>query len=191
MSLASDGGAQLEIVVPRLGELVGEVRPGDMDAPTPCAGWSVRDLLNHLVGGAQMFAEAFGGAPLRDISGRMPDVVGDDPAGAFAAAAEAFGTSAAQPGAMEREYSLPFGTMEGPTVLQFVAFDLSVHTWDLATALGRSPALPDELIDEVDQFARQALDGWPRDRVNFKDEAPAPEGADTFERLIAYTGRTP
>jgi uncharacterized protein (TIGR03086 family) len=189
MSLHADGAAQLEIVVPRLAELVGQVRPADIDGPTPCDGWTVRDLLNHLVGGATMFAGAFRGGPLQDISGRLPDVVGDDPAGAFAVAAQRFGEGAAAPGAMEREYALPFGVMDGPTVLRFLAFDLTVHTWDLATALGTSAGLPDDLIDEVDRFAHQVLDSWPRDGINFQEAATPPEEADALERLVAFTGR--
>ncbi|MFP4512127.1 MAG: TIGR03086 family metal-binding protein [Acidimicrobiales bacterium] len=189
MSLEADGGAQLEIVVPRLGELIGQVGPDDMDRSTPCEDWTVRDLLNHIVGGAQMFCGAFNGDAMQDISGRMPDVVGDDPAGAFGATAEAFGASVALPGAMEREYAMPFGPMDGPTVLRYLAFDLSIHTWDLASALGSDVGLPDDLIAEVDRFGRRVLGGWSRDGINFQEAVAPPDGADTLERLVAFTGR--
>ena len=90
-----NGGAQLQVVVPALGAAVATVRPEHMERATPCASWSMRDLLNHIVGGALMFADAFGGAPVRDISGRLPDVVGDDPSTAFGEAAARFGAALA------------------------------------------------------------------------------------------------
>ena len=184
-----DGGAQLGEIVPRLGALVAQVRPADMALATPCAGWTTRDLLNHVVGGATMFADAFGGAPLRDISGRLPDVVGDDPAAAFTAAAERFGAAAGQPAAMERVLPLPWGAMRGRTFLRFAAFDLLVHAWDLATTLETPLEIPEDLVVEVDGFARQVLGGWPRDDVNFRAAAPDVPGATPLERLVAFTGR--
>ena len=97
-----DGGAQLQVVVPMLGAVIASVRPDDMDRPTPCDAWTLRNLLNHVIGGAMMFADAFGGGPVLDISGQLPDVVGDDPSGAFGAAATRFGEALQQPGAAER-----------------------------------------------------------------------------------------
>lgn len=185
-----DGGAQLGEIVPRLGALVAQVRPADMSLATPCAGWTTRDLLNHVIGGATMFADAFGGAPVRDISGRLPDVVGDDPAAAFAAAAERFGAGTQQPGAMERVLPLPWGAMSGRTFLRFAAFDLLVHAWDLSTTLEAELDVPDELVVEVDAFARRALGGWPRDDVNFRAATAEVPGATPLERLVAFTGRT-
>ena len=184
-----DGGAQLGVVVPMLGGLVAQVRPVDMGLSTPCASWTTRDLLNHLVGGATMFAGAFGGEALRDISGRMPDVVGDDPAAAFGAAAERFGAATQLPGAMDRVFDLPFGTMTGRTVLRFIAFDLLIHSWDLATTLGTTLDVPDDVVLEISDFAHLLLDGWTRDGINFTAEAPAPATASPLERLVAFSGR--
>jgi uncharacterized protein (TIGR03086 family) len=186
-----DGGAQLDQIVPRLGALVARVEPADLENPTPCDGWTTHLLLNHLIGGANMFADAFAGGPLRDISGPMPDAIGDDPAGAFQAAAERFGEGAALPGAMERILPLPFGAMTGKTFLRFAAFDLMIHTWDLATTLGEDPGIADDLVDEVASFARRVLDAAPRDGVNFGPPAAVPASATRLEQLVAFTGRDP
>jgi uncharacterized protein (TIGR03086 family) len=121
--------------VPRLGALVTQVRPAEMGLATPCSEWTTRDFLNHVVVGATMFADALGGAPVLDISGRLPDVLGDDPAAAFEVAATRFGEAAAAPGAMERVLPLPWGAMTGHTFLRLAAFDLLVHAWDLATTI--------------------------------------------------------
>lgn len=186
-----DGGAQLEQILPSLGALVAQVGPAEMRLSTPCDGWSTRDLLNHVIGGAAMFADAFGGAPLRDISGRLPDVVGDDPAAAFGRAVDRFGAGAQQPGAMERVLPLPVGSMTGQTFLRFAAFDLLIHSWDLATTLDAPLDLPDDLVAEVDHFAHVVLDPWKRDRINFQEPTTDPRDATALERLVAFTGRNP
>lgn len=188
-STPANGATQLEMVMPLLVGLVGRVGPGDLALATPCRGWSTRDLLNHVAGGAAMFADAFEGEPVRDISGRLPDVVGDDPAAAVTAAAQRFGDATRSPGAMDRVLELPWGPMEGPEVLRFIAFDLMVHSWDLATTLGVELDVREELVEDVDGFAHGVLDPWPRDDVNFSAPQPCPDGATSLERLVAYTGR--
>ena len=185
------GGEQLGQVVPVLGALVAQVTPADLRLSTPCEGWTTRDLLNHVVGGAEMFAGALQGGPLWDISGRNPDVVGDDPTAAFGRAAEAFGAATQAPGAMDRLLPLPFGTMTGETFLRFAAFDLLVHGWDLSRTLDAEMTVPDELVIEVDRFARQVLSPAVRDGVNFGPEVVVEEGAPPLDRLVALTGRTP
>lgn len=184
-----DGGAQLQQVVPKLGEAVSHVRPEHLVLPTPCAAWTLRDLLNHVIGGAEMFADAFGGAPLHDISGRMPDRVGDDPLTAFGAAAERFGAATQAPGAMERVLPLPFGAMTVQTFLRFVAFDLIVHTWDVNSVTGEPTEFDDDLLDEVELFARLVLDASPRSEQLCAAATEAPEGASRIERLVALSGR--
>jgi uncharacterized protein (TIGR03083 family) len=45
--------------------------PTAFDAPTPCPGWSVRDVVNHLVG----FEEMLHGAPVPEYTGEWPSYV--------------------------------------------------------------------------------------------------------------------
>lgn len=186
-----DGGAQLSVVVPALGAAIASVRPSDMDRPTPCLAWTLRDLLNHVIGGAQMFTEAFLGGPVLDISGKLPDVVGDDPSGAFGAAATRFGEALEQPGTLERVLDLPFGAMTVGTFLRFVAFDLTVHAWDIASVTGATVEIPDDLVGEIEQFARLVLESVPRNDALCGEPVAAPSGATPLQRLVAYSGRQP
>lgn len=184
-----DGGAQLQQVVPRLAAAIGSVRAADLTQPTPCAAWTVRDLLNHIIGGAEMFADAFGGAPVRDISGRVPDVIGDDPVAAFERAAGRFGEATQRSGAMDHVLELPFGAMTGRTFLRFVAFDLTVHTWDVASVSGAEVEFPPALLREVDSFAHLVLESVPRDERLCAAPVAAPPGATPLRQLVAYSGR--
>jgi len=148
---------------------------------------TVLDL--HDVDGAAMFADAFGGAPLHDISGRMPDIVGDEPMPAFAVVAGRFGAATQQLGAMDQIFALPWGTMTGRTVLRFIAFDLLMHSWDLATTLGTDVDVPEDTVVEIEAFAHLVLDPWERDGINFTVALPAADGAGPLERLVAFSGR--
>ncbi|UDY34554.1 TIGR03086 family metal-binding protein [Dermatobacter hominis] len=187
-----DGGAQLQQVVPRLGAAIASVQPADLGRRTPCAEWTVRDLLNHVIGGAEMFSDAFGGGPVQDISGRLPDVIGDDPTAAFGRAAERFGAATQQPGAMERVLELPFGPMTGRTFLRFVAFDLIVHTWDITTVTGAVvPELPDDLLLEVEAFAHTVLDPLPRVDLLCAAAVDVADDAPPLDRIVAFSGRRP
>ena len=60
---------------------VAEATAAQLAAPSPCVGWSARDVLNHMIGGADMFAASARGQqqPFPDWSD-MPDWVGNDPA---------------------------------------------------------------------------------------------------------------
>ncbi|MCZ7528221.1 MAG: TIGR03086 family metal-binding protein [Acidimicrobiia bacterium] len=186
-----DGFEQLDLAIPALGKLVEGVRRDQLDDPTPCARWKVRDLLAHLVEGGHMFAEAFRGAPVRDISRPDPGVIGDDPAKAFAGSFADFTAAIRAPGAMDRTLTLPFGEVPAPVFLRLAAFDLTVHAWDVATATGQRFDPPDDLVAEADEFARQALGPETRDGDTFAVAVEPPPGANRLERLVAFSGRQP
>ena len=64
--------------------------PGDRwDAPTPCAAWTVRDIVNHLVNEQRWTAPMFAGATIEEVGDRFDgDLLGADPVGAVRAWAQ-------------------------------------------------------------------------------------------------------
>ena len=79
--------------------LVAAVGSDQWSAPTPCAGWDVRGLLGHLVGGNQVFAAAIGGDPAGEARTVLAaDPLGADPAAAYADAAAAVAAAFRAPG---------------------------------------------------------------------------------------------
>ena len=93
-------------------------------------------------------------------------------------------------GALERTIQTPFGPMPGAVFARLVAFDGIVHGWDLATATGQEWQPPEQLVAEVDAFAREAITAEMRNGEAFGAEQQAPANASTMLRLIAFTGRT-
>lgn len=175
--------AQLEVLGPLLAGTVGAITPDELDRPTPCEQLDVRGVLEHMVGGATVFAAAFRGDRPAD-----PDT--GDVLAAFGPALTNLAAAISAPGALDRTIAAPFGEVPGETFARFVVLDGLVHNWDLATATGQPCNPPDDLVAAVDAFARQTLDPL-RDGQTFKSAVEPPGDATPMERLAAYTGRRP
>jgi uncharacterized protein (TIGR03086 family) len=153
------------------------------EAPSPCEGWTARDVVRHVVDTHGMF--------LGFVGRSLPDgpSVDHDPAGAFANARGAVQADHEDDERAAAEFDGFFGRRSFASgVDQFLAGDLVIHRWDLGTAAGLDVRL------DADEIAR----AW-RDLEVFGDAArqpgvfgpavePPPE-ADEQTRLLAYTGR--
>jgi uncharacterized protein (TIGR03086 family) len=183
---------QLDRVVPTLGDLVKAVRSDQLDNPTPCTDFTVRDLLGHFIGNLDRLTDAFAGEPVTDLTPR-PEMLGDDPGKTYDAVTGEFAAAVRRPGAMDTIISLPppFGDVPAPVIVAFVAFDFIVHSWDLATATGQTYTPPDDLVDAADDFARQVIAPPMRVPGVFGAEVDPPAGATALERLLAFSGRRP
>jgi uncharacterized protein (TIGR03086 family) len=180
---------QLDTVIPLLGDLVKGVRPDQMDAATPCEQFQVRDLLGHFVGNLDAVAGGLRGEPMPDELAPRPEMLGGDPGAVYDKVTADLVAAAREPGAMERVLRVPFGDVPAPVLLQFVAFDLLMHSWDLARATGQSVSAPDDLVAAADGFARQVIAPEWRDGTTFAAETEAPPSASALERLVAFSGR--
>ncbi|MCU1427515.1 MAG: hypothetical protein JWL83_1515 [Actinomycetia bacterium] len=117
------------------------------DAPTPCAGWSVRDLANHIVAGNRMSVMRLHGADREDVLAAITGGnLGDDPIGAFTATADAQEVAFGEPGAFDRVCHTMAGEMPGAQLLAFRIGDYTLHAWDLARGLGGDESLPEPVV---------------------------------------------
>ncbi|QRX91576.1 TIGR03086 family metal-binding protein [Streptomyces noursei] len=172
-------------VVHAVGALVAQVRPADLARPTPCAGWTVRELLDHMVWESLMVTSIAEGTPRTD---HTADHLGDDPRAAFEESARAALAAFRSSGMTERT----FGPYEAPGALlvQQVVVELLVHGGDLARALGAPTALAPEVAEETLEAARRIYGAAPRtEGGSFAPERPAPPGAAAADRLAAFLGR--
>ena len=179
---------QLSYLVPTLTALVDRIEPAQLNDPTPCAKFTVHDVLDHMIVGGGSFAYAFRGEETPEI--KAPPVYGRVPAPEFRAAMEGLLAAVKSPGATERTISAPIGDVPGDVFARFVAFDGLMHGWDLATATGLCFELPSDVVDAVAGFARAALSPEMRDGDTFKDETVAPDGATPLQSLAAFSGRS-
>jgi uncharacterized protein (TIGR03086 family) len=174
---------QLDEILPLLKKLVAPLDAAQLDAPTPCSHFAVRNVLEHMIGGATMFAAAFRG------ESPTPTGAATDLVAAFPAAMAELQAAVQSPGALDRTIAAPFGDVPGETFARFVAMDGLVHGWDIATATGQPYDPPAGVVAEVDAFARQAISDGMRDGDTFAAPVEPPAGASALVQLVAFTGR--
>jgi uncharacterized protein (TIGR03086 family) len=177
------------------GQLVAAVSADQWDLPTPCSDWTVRQLVNHVVGGNRLFTRVLKGMPLppRDQLGRRAaeDQLRGDPAGAYDASAGELLAVLRAPGILQGSYTVPAGTLPGPAVVHLRTVEALVHGWDLARATGRPTPFPDELAEGELAFSRDLLGRLPEGRAPFAAAFPMPDHAPAVDRLAALLGRAP
>lgn len=163
-----------------------EAVPADRwENPSPCAGWTARDLLRHLI-------ESHRNMPgFAGITVEFTRSVDDDPVGAWHEARVTMQALLDDPAIAEREYDGYFGrTTLQQTIDKFLGFDLLVHGWDLARATGQDETLPPAEVERVYADAQQLGDTLRRSGA-CGPPVTIPDAAPLQDRLLAYLGRTP
>jgi len=175
------------------GARVAHVRPDDLDAPTPCDGWPLRHLLDHMLASLEgLAAAASGEGP--DPHQVDPEVqagtdhLGDDCGRtAFAAVRDRALTAWRRPDVMAGTCALPLGVLPAPVAAQINLVEVVVHGWDVSQATGEQEAIPPELAEPILAFSRQTV-APARGRAF----GPDLEVGDTVaERVVAFLGRKP
>jgi uncharacterized protein (TIGR03086 family) len=152
----------------------------DLDAPTPCDGWRVRDLLDHMLDTQRYFAAAARGEKAAPPSPTPPPLSTQDPAADFAKGRSEILAAYGAPGVIERT---------GPAL--GIAFsDQLLHGWDLARATKQDATMPEGLAQTAYEFIHGRFTDEQRPGV-FKPEIPIGDDATPQQRLLAYTGRDP
>lgn len=152
-------------------------------APSPCAEWSARDVVGHVVGTQAMF--------LGLVGREMPDgpSADDDPAAAWAHASAVVQADLDDPARAEVTFEGFGGTTTFEAAVdRFLNFDLVVHRWDLARATGG-----DDTIDPADASRVIAGVATFGDAIRSPQacgpEIPVPEDAALTTRMLALVGR--
>lgn len=176
-------------------QIVTQAQPDDLTRPTPCAGWTVRDLLEHMIAQHYGFAAASagrGGDPEPWRVGRH-----DDPVGAYATAVEYVLGAFAGPGTLQRSFLLPeiSPTLQFPAAqaISFHFVDYVVHGWDVARSLGIPFDVDDDIAQAALFVATRVPDGPERlsPGAAFRPSVPRPAGATAVEQVLALLGRSP
>jgi len=193
--VTADLVAPLATALEGTGELGAAVTEDQWALPTPCSDWTVRRLVNHVVGGQRLFTRVLGGEqlPPRGQLGRRAgeDQLGDDPVAAYSTSAADLLAALRAPGALEGTYTVPAATLPGPAIVHLRTVETLVHGWDLARATGRPAPFPEELAEGELAFSRDLLGRMPEERRPFAAPRPVAEDAPAIDRLAALLGRDP
>ncbi len=189
-----DQVAVMHQVIEETTRVVDNIEPGQLDNPSPCAEWTVRDVLNHITGGAEMFGLCVRDGVVADEKlGELMggDNLGDDYKGAWSAASADAEAAFSLPGAMDRMVKLPFGEMPAGAAVNIAIFDVFTHAWDLAKATGQSTALAPAVAEIAYEVAQGMLSDDMRAGGIFGPAVAVPDDAPVADRLAAFAGRTP
>jgi uncharacterized protein (TIGR03086 family) len=161
-------------------------------APTPCADWTVTQVLQHAAGDQLAWSAALGvgSGPAEDPfapSGLLDGSAADLLTPALAAARTAWaGIGHDQPAVPT---PLPQGELPAEVAAAACALDAAVHAWDIAAALGQPGFLPDELATQL-LPARTIIE--PLRQYGAYAAALAPQPGDgAAAELLRYLGRDP
>lgn len=158
------------------------VRPDQWTAPTPCAEWDVRDLVNHMTRGNLNYVGLVAGGSAADfLRLRDADALGDDPLGAYTRSVRDCAAAFGQPGALERIVDYPLGRVTAEQALAVRTTDATIHTWDLARAIQAPEELDPGLVDWIERHLEEIYAGL----------AESPLSADTTHRFFAPAAARP
>ena len=164
------------------------VQAGQLEAPTPCASWDVRALIEHFTGSARWAAAAIGGEEAADEDRAAVDFIAAYDQ-AINGALVAFGAD----GALAKAVTLPWGEFSGVALMWLAVNDQFVHGWDLARAIGHDtdldPGLAEELLVRGQDWITDAYRG-PDGAGLFGPAVKVPAGVSPADRLAAFLGRS-
>ena len=156
----------------------------DWESPAPVAGWTARDVVDHLVGWFPHFL-ASGGVPLEP----GPSVA-DDPVAAWHHQAGAVHALVQTRG--DEPFTHPHAGTHRlvDAVDRFYTADVFMHTWDLARATGQQPGLDEDFAASMLEGMRP-IEGLLRSSGQYGAAVPVAADAPVVDRLMGFIGRDP
>lgn len=171
------------------GNIVAAIPADRWHADTPCEGWDVRMLVNHVVAGNLWAAELAAGRTIEDVGDRLDgDVLGADPVGSYLASAKAAVAVFRAPGAMDAPCAVSYGPVPGSVYAGHRFIDVFIHGWDLAVATGQDTTLDVDLMQACQDVIEPQLEAF-RGAGALAGPLPVPPGATGQTRFLAMLGR--
>lgn len=173
--------------------ILAAVQTTDLGRPTPCASWTVGDVVNHILGGTAFFAELAEAGVVAD-RGDDPDRTAGDFSAALSQEASRLVAAFNAPGAMDKMMKMPMGELPGSVCAWIAASDIFTHGWDLAKATGQPTDLEPELAGMMLERVKQTLPDSMRGlegQAPFGPRVEVAESAPPADQLAAFLGRQP
>lgn len=185
------------------GSVVAGIRPAQLTAPTACSEMDVRAMLGHLIGVLNRIAALGRGEdPFAVTETQVSD---DGWSGAWEVSARLAANAWRNDAVLEQPMALPWIEGTGAEVLASYFSELTVHTWDLASATGQQPKWDDAVVSAAlaarnflpAENRRQLFEeisnsmGLDEVAMPFAEQVPIADDAPAIDRLIAWNGRDP
>jgi uncharacterized protein (TIGR03086 family) len=156
------------------------ITPGDLANSTPCEGFTVTDVADHLAGSIANIGGIAGAQLSAEITGNLEVAIADLAQPTLEAWAKRGTDGTVGDGAAE---------MPAANVLGILAVEFLVHAWDFAMATGQKLTVDDELATYVLSLSERVVTDEMRIPEMFGPALDAGPDADGLAKLIAFTGR--
>jgi uncharacterized protein (TIGR03086 family) len=167
------------------------VRTEHLTLPTPCSKWTVRQLLAHVIGGDYAYIDLLHGSSADQFSSLLDTFdIGNDPLEQFQRSAAEVITAFREPGALERTVAHPMRNLPGSELLSMRVGEWTIHSWDLARALGLDDSLDTELVELIYAHLAPHADSLASTGY-FHPPAGLAETAPLQDKLLDVLGRQP
>jgi uncharacterized protein (TIGR03086 family) len=161
--------------------MLGGVRPDLLARPTPCARWTLGDLLTHMSDSLDALTEAS-----RGVIAVAPPPRGE--AGVAELRDKACHLLGAWSNPHAAQARLGDARLESAVLLQAGALEIAVHAWDVGQATGADEPVPEGLARAIMGSVHLLIS--PEDRpLRFAPPVPITGVATPSALLLAFTGR--
>jgi len=168
----------LVAVGPVLAAAVGE----NLHLQTPCPGFDVAALADHLVGTVTLVGEAAGARVFVTQNAGIETRIAQTTNSVI---------KAWRSRGMAGDAMFAGRVMPAHLALGVLSVELVVHGWDFAQALARPLPITAAHADFVLSLARRIITPESRRTAGFDPQVPVTTDAEALDRLVAFTGRHP
>lgn len=150
--------------------------------PSPCEGWTAKDVVSHVVGNQVNLVRGVTGDDLAiDVDA--------DPKGAWLASYAAVKSALSTPGALQTPMQGPVGEIPASELVgRFLSNDVLVHTWDFARSVGGDENIDADAVTHA-YSALQPMDAMLRQPGVFGPKVEPAADADEQEQFLNFLGR--
>jgi uncharacterized protein (TIGR03086 family) len=175
--------------------IIAGISPDQLGNSTPCPGYDVAGLIDHVVeaGHRAAFLGRGQAPPSGDAS---PHVELTEAPDRLRSAAQEAAAAWADDARLATTATMPWGERyTGAALIDMYVLELAAHAWDLARATGQldrlASGLPAPALRGAHAFIKQEFRDMVGPGAPFGAEVPPPPGANDWERFAAFTGRDP
>jgi uncharacterized protein (TIGR03086 family) len=183
-----DGLTALDLSSALLRERLGELDSNHLGLPSVCAGWTVRNVANHVIGGAHRYCLLMCHASVEELEPtRAHDYVAEGAVTALDRHQSELGRLFRRPGAFETTVHHPLFDATGEELLGMRVIEQTLHAWDIARSVGSDEAIDPGLCEHILMWWTGSIDRLRTFGVYAA--ATNPTGDSAQARLLALAGR--
>lgn len=180
----------LHRAIDHMADLIEGVPHRSWDDSTPCEEFTVRDLVDHLVGWIHIFeAATWETDAVRDPNHSL---VNTGHAEAFRRAGHSAIEGLAE-GGLDRRLRMVKASIPASMVRDMMTMEYPGHGWDLSVATGQAYPFEDDLVEAALEAAPRTIAPEYRGfgEGQFRPVVPTAPDAGIVERYVAFLGRDP